>query len=186
MATIKVYGWTASPSDFKGRGLTLSQLRGAGVGGSQFRAVVAATSMRKVAEIVGVADPRSLHCLTETANDVEERVALSSPGVVFVAPSTGANVVSWTALPAAGPTDHAAADAAHDDALLDGVGQGSHRELEAVAWAVVNGPAVPHADVALAAWLEEGRVEVDPDVARAAVRRVLARAVERSARGGKD
>jgi hypothetical protein len=84
---LKVYGWTASPAIPADHPFASDPTRKPWHG--QVRAIVAATSQKKAAEIAGYATPRQMWNLTETGNDQELEVALAEPGVVFIAPDQG-------------------------------------------------------------------------------------------------
>lgn len=67
--------------------------------GKQVRCVVAATSMKAVARIVGVNDPRQVFNLGETGNVQEHEVAMREPGVAMFsdldAPREGREWTRW-------------------------------------------------------------------------------------------
>lgn len=84
----KVYGWNGYRADCP------SALNGS----QQTREICAATSVKKLCEILGCTKSELL-CLSETGNELEVQIAMKEPGVVFWRSNSiigKATAESWT------------------------------------------------------------------------------------------
>ena len=76
MRRLKVYGWLG----------WRNECEPAANGNHQTREIVAATSLKEAARIVGEKGPWALNCVCETGNPEEVTLAMSKPGTVFWQP----------------------------------------------------------------------------------------------------